>query len=792
MPQFTPVPFAGGSYADETMPFSSQETINYLPVRSERPGARSEWILKRAPGLRPYCGVGDGPIRGMHDAEGRRFVVSGTGFYEVSNSGVATLRGTVPGIRRVSIDHNQITGGNEVIVVNGDAGFVWNTVTQTFVTITDAAYPGATTVRYMGQYLCQIEPFRRFWFHSDLAAATQYLSTDRYEAESAPDLLQCLEVNQGELLVFGGRTTEVWRNIADGNSAFSRATVIERGAASPHSTCVLDQTVLFLGDDGIFYRLQGYTPVRISTHPLEQVFAQYDLSRAFCFTWEEVGHKVVYLSFQNGPTFGFDVATQEWHQRKTYGLDRWRVNDTVRWGQRWYAGDYTNGNIYLIDRSYGFDGCEPIERIRTFAVLHANGNRVGVDAVRIEVDTGGVASAAPTNLVVTGDLPDMTEASQSTFSYTVEGQYPGQTAYFELISGALPTGLSILGSGQVTGIATTLGEYSWTFRATDECGNTYTRSDASEVTETTLVALNAEALPLASTVIEWSPDGNYLASSGYAAGQPNPAWDDMCIVIHKRVGDTFTQIDPGHNLTDRAQGLKWANDSESLLVAGDVGNVFEVNRVGDVFTVGATYPDGGIFTQERGVNYSGDEQYVFVQYSDDSIKRWTVGGILSGSGISLSGTPLAFQPMGYHPDMHRAAVATSDSKVIILSADSGDLAEIATLTTTANCFQARYSPDGNWLAVANSDGCHIWSIAGDVYTPVTGLPAMDPCTSLSWSSDSFHLLVGPYYLKRSGSTFVQQAALPFSANTVGAASHAQNGQYLAVSSNGIWIYRVDL
>lgn len=529
MPQFTPVPFAGGSYADETMPFSSQETINYLPVRSERPGARSEWILKRAPGLRPYCGVGDGPIRGMHDAEGRRFVVSGTGFYEVSNAGVATLRGTVPGIRRVSIDHNQITGGNEVIVVNGDAGFVWNTVTQTFVTITDAAYPGATTVRYMGQYLCQIEPFRRFWFHSDLAAATQYLSTDRYEAESAPDLLQCLEVNQGELLAFGGRTTEVWRNIADGNSAFSRATVIERGAASPHSTCVLDQTVLFLGDDGIFYRLQGYTPIRISTHPLEQVFAQYDLSRAFCFTWEEVGHKVVYLSFQNGPTFGFDVATQEWHQRKTYGLDRWRVNDTVRWGQRWYAGDYTNGNIYLIDRSYGFDGCEPMERIRTFAVLHANGNRVGVDAVRIEVDTGGAASDGSQPIVISGSLPGGYVGDTVDFTYTVATAYPGQA--YELTATGLPTGLTMDTNGHVTGTLEEAGEFDVVIVGEADCGASDRQHEVTvEVTPFDFLALTKPA-PGADRIYIGTTADTWQDTVSSAGGEFVRVWDGRVLVF---------------------------------------------------------------------------------------------------------------------------------------------------------------------------------------------------------------------------------------------------------------------
>jgi len=45
-----------------------------------------------------------------------------------------------------------------------------------------------------------------------------------------------------------------------------------------------DEAIFFLGDDGVFYRLQGNLPIRVSTHAIEHAIAGYpDIASAFCF-----------------------------------------------------------------------------------------------------------------------------------------------------------------------------------------------------------------------------------------------------------------------------------------------------------------------------------------------------------------------------------------------------------------------------------------------------------------------------------------------------------------------------
>jgi hypothetical protein len=393
MLQFRSVPFAGGSYADETKPWTQQETVNLIPTRAEREGAVSPMILKQAPGLRTLLQVGNGPIRGLYNAEGRLLVVSGQSLYWVKTGLSVQLIGTLPGFGRVSIAHNQVTNGNQVLFATGDAGYVYDTAAATFGPVTDPGYPGAMCVRFLGQYLVQIAPSRKYLFHSDLADAFNYNTIDRYAAEGLPDKLYSLEVNGGRLLAMGERSIEVYDNIVTDTAAFARSgNVIDRGVAGPWASCVLDSAVLFLGNDGIVYRMDGYTPVRISHHPLETAMRGADLRRAFFQTWESDGHKVAYFTLPTVGTWGYDVASGEFHRRRSQSLPRWRANALVSWNGMQLAGDYETGKIYEIRWGHALEDGQTLERLRTFAVMHNQQNAVRVNGVRLLIDSGNPCS----------------------------------------------------------------------------------------------------------------------------------------------------------------------------------------------------------------------------------------------------------------------------------------------------------------------------------------------------------------------------------------------------------------
>jgi hypothetical protein len=492
MSRWTDAPIVGGAYSDETVSWDRQDTVNFIPVRTERPGGRSEWKLVSAPGFYQVADTGsNAPIRGMRNVEGTLLVVSGTTLYKVGTNFSVTAIGTIPGVLRVKMAHNQIAGGNEVAIPNGQSGYVYNTVSNTLVQITDEAFPGALTFDFVDGYITGIDPGRNYAFTSDLAAATSYNSLDRYQAEGSPDKLVGQSVDHREWWLFGERTIEPYQNTGQSTGTFQRSggTVIDVGAASPYAIVKLDNSTFWLGSDGIVYRANGYSPVRISTFPIEQAIARSNMSTAFAFTFEDRGHKIFYLTFQDGQTWGYDVATQEWHRRESRGLGRWRINDLVQWNGMWIAGDFSNGRLYRLDWDVMHEDGEIMERRRVTGVLHDSQNAVIVNAIALVMDTGRPAVDAP--LTIYGNAPNAAVDTDYTYSgYRVVGGVKPYT--ITIVAGALPPGLTLAPSGlAITGVPTDDGVYSFTLQAVDARGKVARLADSITVFESQIITPTA-------------------------------------------------------------------------------------------------------------------------------------------------------------------------------------------------------------------------------------------------------------------------------------------------------------
>lgn len=389
--RWQPMQLVGGSYADDALPWSHQDTVNYIPVPAEKEGTRSRAMLRCLPGFATLCDLGtNAPIRGARNVEGRLLVVSAQTLFRINADGSSTALGTIPGVQRCSLSHNQITGGNQVVISNGQGGYVYNTAAGTLAQITDTGFPGAISFDFVDGYILGIEPARRFAFTSMLADATSYNTLDRDEAEGSPDLLVGQVVTHREWWQMGERTIEPLVNTGAATGTFQRAqgTVMEVGLAATHAAVAMDNSVFWLGNDGVVYRANGYVPQRISTHAIEQAIARCNLTQAFAFTYEDRGHKVFYLTFPDGQTWGYDAATGEWHRRASYGLDRWRINTLTRWNGKWIAGDFSNGKLYVLDWASQSEAGAVMERRRITGVTHDHQNALIINGLALVVDTG--------------------------------------------------------------------------------------------------------------------------------------------------------------------------------------------------------------------------------------------------------------------------------------------------------------------------------------------------------------------------------------------------------------------
>lgn len=389
--ELKPVNLISGFYQDDNLPWSAQDVCNYIPRPAEQAGTISPMKLAGAPGLKYLNEIDEAPIRvgGMRNVEGRLFVVAGTTLYEVSTDYVATARGTIPGVGPVSMSHNQQEFGNELTIVNGDSGYVWNTFTGTFTQINDNAFPGSVQVDYLNRRMIHMDPFGRFLFPSEVDTATAFDSLDRADSEVSPDKFVGLGVARLELIGFSQRTAEYYSDTGATEQPFRpKRIAMQRGCASRHSIIQIGGTVAWLGDDGIFYREANYDAVPISTGPVNKAIQGLNWSQCFGFLWEDRKHEVAYWTFPDGQTWGYDFWTGLMHRRESFGLNRWRLNALVNWNGRWIGGDFQRGRLYELGWDTFDEAGQPLVASRTAPPIYNNGNTIVCPLLELAFDTG--------------------------------------------------------------------------------------------------------------------------------------------------------------------------------------------------------------------------------------------------------------------------------------------------------------------------------------------------------------------------------------------------------------------
>lgn len=386
------IPLAINSYQSRSLTLSAQRLVNLYPEVSP-PDAKMPLVLFGTPGLKLFATCGSGPIRAMHNFSGTLCAVSDDDFYTITSAGTETNQGTVGSV--TSSDVYMADNGSQLMIVAGpatDEAYMWNGAA--LASIVDVDYPGAETVAFIDGYHVITKPDTDEFYWSALRDCTSWDGADYATAEGDPDDLVGLFVDHREIWLFGKETTEIWYN--DG-SPFSRVSgaFIERGCAAKGTVAKADNSVFWLGDDGIVYRADGYAPLRISTHAIEYALGtSADLSIARAFTYAQEGHTFYVLTVSDVGTFVFDAATALWHERDSRNatdgesLGRWRADCGVFCYDKVLVGDYANGNIYELDLDTYTDNTTEITRVATSAPIHAQGKVASMSQLEIEIESG--------------------------------------------------------------------------------------------------------------------------------------------------------------------------------------------------------------------------------------------------------------------------------------------------------------------------------------------------------------------------------------------------------------------
>lgn len=396
------IPFAINSYKSPSLPISAQRLVNMYAER-QPPDAKTDVAVFGHPGIVDFATCGIGPVRGAHKMGGVAYVVSGQRLYSVSSTGVAVdLGGAISGTSPVTMDDN----GTQLAITNGTNGYLYS-VALGFTLITDVDFNAAETVQFFDQKFYFDWKGTNKFFGSDSLDGTSYNALVFGAAETRPDNVKALLLLKQILLVFGDNSTEPWQDIGAANFPLERVpgVVIERGLAAPRATAKEDNTAFFLGDDRRFYRLDGVTPMGVSTPALDAEWQNYStVSDAFCLSYPWAGHKFIKLTFPTAnKTFGYDISTGYWHERESddingRSLGRWVGNCALPCYDKILIGSGFSGKIGYLDASTYSEFGVNTRGLATSPPIHSDRKRLFMSRFELDVEAGvGIATGQGSN-----------------------------------------------------------------------------------------------------------------------------------------------------------------------------------------------------------------------------------------------------------------------------------------------------------------------------------------------------------------------------------------------------------
>ncbi|UKH48602.1 hypothetical protein [Vibrio phage vB_ValP_FGH] len=349
-------------------------------------GGKYPFNLINTPGLAFFCELPTYPVKALHENGNRAFAVTPTKFYEIFRNGTFKELGDVDMRGRVSIEDN----GSQVVMVDGFKGYYFDINTEEVKRIdADGFYPASTVTYQDGYFIFDRKGTGQFFISELLDVAFDPL--DFATAEGQPDPLVAVLSDHREVFMFGTQTIEVWYNSGASDFPFERnqGAFIEKGCAARYTVAKQNNTIYFVGSDLMVYQMAGYTPVRISTHIVEQTLKGVDLTDAFAYTYQDEGHLFYVLTIpERNLTWCYDISTGAWHIRQSYQFGRHQSNNAIFYGSKTLVGDFQNGRIYQMASDYYTDDGEPV--VREFVLPTVNNGRefLTVDSLELDMTSG--------------------------------------------------------------------------------------------------------------------------------------------------------------------------------------------------------------------------------------------------------------------------------------------------------------------------------------------------------------------------------------------------------------------
>lgn len=358
---WTPIALGGGSNPGRDTQAGDARLVNCYAESAGDEGV-AKFPIYACDGFETFKALetsGAGAPRAMLSmSDSALYVVSGTRLIKLASDATeSAVTGALPSTGIITMARNRKEPNAQIgISVGGQLWFCENDVLTQF-DLSTLATGNLVSISSLDGYFLPYFDNGEF-FASDIDAAS-IDSLSFAKAESSPDAGVVSKVRGREVVLFGTSSTEWWQNTGGSDFPFERVTSSGFGCYAAGSACnvmhvgdssVID-TIAFCAtnDQGAFAGvcvLDGYNARKISTPSVDRMIeAEADKTAIKAFTYSLNGHTFYVLSTSTA-TQSYDLSTGMWHERKSNGLDFWRVRSAVSFGTKVLVGDYSTATIY--------------------------------------------------------------------------------------------------------------------------------------------------------------------------------------------------------------------------------------------------------------------------------------------------------------------------------------------------------------------------------------------------------------------------------------------------------------
>jgi hypothetical protein len=356
-------------------------------------GAPSKVIIRRSPGLlKKQESVNHVHTRGFLDAAGLLLWVLNDRVLSVDNSFVTVDLGALVGTLPVTLAKNNALVPNYVAVTeNGCFNLFTGSPPTSFA---DADLPGSPTS------VCDMDGYF-VWTFSDgrvFASDLNSVNVNALSFTTEQGLIARRAIRYtGLLFIFGDKWTGVYSDTGTIPFPFTRqGVIIPRGIVGTHAIAGWEtgwaNELLWVGDDYIVYKLEGYTPTPVSNNDVSRAIysavraGKSGFIEAYVYMYEKNAFWVV--SCHDEWTWEYNLSTGEWNERVSYGRPNWKGHRSIRIYERWLTGDELTGDLFEVSGTYFLEGVDPLIWHVESGALSGFPNRTVIPRAAFNMTTG--------------------------------------------------------------------------------------------------------------------------------------------------------------------------------------------------------------------------------------------------------------------------------------------------------------------------------------------------------------------------------------------------------------------